>query len=800
MSKPNYDLAQLAKIVANPLELAPHLYLPGTEDNFNLNAAQTDFLESDKKYTYFVAHRRCGKCISGNSIIIDPETLKPIRLKDAKDVKSNFTFDFNLNKIVEAKAEWFNSGKKECLRLDFFNGTRIDLTYDHLLFTKSKGWIKAEEINIGDLVLAPSEFPVFGVNHLEDEEIYKIVDESIFFSLIPDLVFSLDKKSLCKFFYYLFKDHGRLFKEESTVIFHLKNSQMLKDVHHLLLRLGIWSSLDHERCKIVIKDLVDISNLIYLIGLGLKPTDVKPLRRWVTVSEISNLGLLDTYDLGMHHEDHNFVANDIIVHNSFVSTYKAVHLAITEKNKKIYVIAPSEKQVKDFFQYIRGWIDANPVIAEFWDRHGQNNHSQGSYYRSFVTGTVIEGRIANQNNPDALRGITGDYFFLDEAQQFSEDNWFTMAPFLSGDEHKLAAGTIRSWVIGTTNNPGQFYDILLRKDDEDWLKTKGRDYNIVYWPIDRRVAVGDYPIELYEQVKLETQSEATWNQEWLLKLGGGEDSAFKYDEILNTFAENYTYSDHDFSDLPHFIGVDWDKTQAGVNIVVVEYNPLYQTLKVVYREEFDSTEYHYMKAAERIIDLTISCNPVMILPDGMAAGKVMTEILTKSAADRGLDISSRLVPVMLNKNVESVNESLGTIEKEKIKPFLVSFLKKKMQESKLIIASSDHKTKTQFDAYKIEEVTKTTIKYGSNHEHIIDCLMFISYGIWLLYEGPDADLNPVNLEIITNFQEMKVKNRPNASAYDTWVRDEGEASDWSVGTIDYNSRSGIFRDTGRTFF
>jgi hypothetical protein len=522
MASSKYDLAQLAELVADPIKLAPLLHVPDTGANFNLKAPQLDFLSSEKKYTYFVAHRRCGKCVSGESYIIDPETLRPIKLKDAANVKSNFTFDFTLNKIVEAKAEWFNSGKKECVKLKFFNGLAIDLTYDHLLYTRSKGWVKAEDINIGDLILAPSDIPVFGTLNLEDNEVYKIVDESIFFNEIPGDVFLFDRNTLCKFFFYLFQDHGRLFKEESTIILHLKTVKMLKDIHHLLLRLGVWSSLDLERVKILIKDEVAIANFMHLIGIGLAPTDVKPLRQWVTVSEIIGLGELPTYDLGMHHEDHNFIANDIIVHNSFVSSFKAIHLAMTEQNRKIFVLAPSDHQVKLFFDIINAWIDVNPVMKEFWDKHGKNNHSQGSYYKSFVTGSTIEGRITS--NDRSLRGITGNYFFLDEAQEFSESVWHAIGPFLAGDEHKQE-GEIRSWIIGTTNNPGQFYNTLLKKDDYEWLSGKGRDYNIVYWPVDKRLEVGDISQYQFEKWLTECPTESEWNNEWLLKLGGGENAA-----------------------------------------------------------------------------------------------------------------------------------------------------------------------------------------------------------------------------------------------------------------------------------
>jgi len=38
--------------------------------------------------------------------------------------------------------------------------------------------------------------------------------------------------------------------------------------------------------------------------------------RWTTVSSITYLGLLDTYDLEVAHESHNYVANGVVVHNS----------------------------------------------------------------------------------------------------------------------------------------------------------------------------------------------------------------------------------------------------------------------------------------------------------------------------------------------------------------------------------------------------------------------------------------------------------------------------------------------------
>ena len=241
-----YDLVQLAQLISDPVSLAPLLKVPRSSQNFNLNLPQIDFLNSNKKYTYFVAHRRAGKCIAGGSRVVDPVTLRPTKISELKEVKSNYVFDFKENQIIESPAQWINSGKKECLTVRFLNQLQITLTYDHLVFVNNKGWIKAQDLIVGDEVLAPSSLPIYGNLTPDEDDICKSVDEALFYQRIDDSIFSYSVDYLKKFFYILFEEHGRLFSQEQTIIFHLKNLEMLYDVHHLLLRLGVCSDLDTE--------------------------------------------------------------------------------------------------------------------------------------------------------------------------------------------------------------------------------------------------------------------------------------------------------------------------------------------------------------------------------------------------------------------------------------------------------------------------------------------------------------------------------------------------------------------------
>jgi thymidylate synthase (FAD) len=85
--------------------------------------------------------------------------------------------------------------------------------------------------------------------------------------------------------------------------------------------------------------------------------------RWTTVESITYLGLLDTYDLEVDHDSHNYVANGVVVHNSQRYCNPNETLDVEEKPFQFELRFQAQKNRQSS-------VDRLPVYMceSFWDR------------------------------------------------------------------------------------------------------------------------------------------------------------------------------------------------------------------------------------------------------------------------------------------------------------------------------------------------------------------------------------------------------------------------------------------------
>lgn len=114
---------KLVEIMGDPLKWASTLIrTPDTGKPFEPNYVQRLILSSSHRETFICAHRRCGKCVSGFTKIIDGETLTPIPIHSAQNIHETFTFDFKTNEVKKVKCRWIKSGVKKCICIRLVSG------------------------------------------------------------------------------------------------------------------------------------------------------------------------------------------------------------------------------------------------------------------------------------------------------------------------------------------------------------------------------------------------------------------------------------------------------------------------------------------------------------------------------------------------------------------------------------------------------------------------------------------------------------------------------------------------------
>jgi Replicative DNA helicase len=160
---------------------------------------------------------------------------------------------------------------------------------------------------------------------------------------VPPQVFKLNRDSLSLFLNRLFSTHGSTVVGESGqchIAYTTESKPLAQQVQHLLLRFGVVATLKVRSVQskgtlrpshqIEITDCSSIQTFIEEIGIFSREEEVEALRRvlppssrlndstdvmWDEIVTIDYMGRKQVYDLTIP-QTHNFIANDICVHNT----------------------------------------------------------------------------------------------------------------------------------------------------------------------------------------------------------------------------------------------------------------------------------------------------------------------------------------------------------------------------------------------------------------------------------------------------------------------------------------------------
>ena len=268
------------------------------------------YLDISRSHVIFICGKRgSGKCLTGDTLITleDGSEERIGNLYKTKKEVASLNENFFIEKAE--KKEFFEREVNELLLIRLSSGKEIKLTPEHPLLTKF-GWVPAKYLNKGDKIATPSKLPFFGNKNLTDEE-------------IKEILFNLENRTPC-----LNEDILKLNKESTDKIINLllrnfKNNklelsskQTRRIIQSLMLKVGIITKTTGEGLEVM-----NTENLSESFNgeqkLLLKEKLIFKDVFWDEIKSIEFLkGKFKVYDISVP-KNHNFVANNIIVHNSY---------------------------------------------------------------------------------------------------------------------------------------------------------------------------------------------------------------------------------------------------------------------------------------------------------------------------------------------------------------------------------------------------------------------------------------------------------------------------------------------------
>ena len=270
---------------------------------------------------YFAAYG-FNKCLIGTTEIIDAATGRLVRIGDlavgTTHIEQTITCDTDHLKLQAGQVEAVHeNGIKPVYRLRTQLGRQIEATGNHPFYTFD-GWKMLDDLAVGGQIAVPRRLPVEGKNEWPEVDIIAAADRVKYGidQAIPSEVFSLTNAQIALFVAHLVDIDGQIV---------VSSERLGQQIQHLYLRLGQTMVL---RCG----EIVTISTLHTAdTSLSWQLTPV-PLAEaadntsdiyWDRITAIEYIGEQMTYDLAIP-GTHNFIANDILVHNSHAADYAVI--------------------------------------------------------------------------------------------------------------------------------------------------------------------------------------------------------------------------------------------------------------------------------------------------------------------------------------------------------------------------------------------------------------------------------------------------------------------------------------------
>lgn len=275
-----------------------------------------------------------GICITGDSIVYEARTGKRYRVDELESLAGDFYIqgvDDYYCTTVSKVTHWHDNGTKPVYELRLRNGATIKATADHEFLTEY-GWKTLNELSEGDYLATPHQLVEPIQPATMPREKLRILAEKVntHKQFVPEFVFELDNDNIAFFLSCLLKiqdfvgtrhasslrrNFAPIYENNSWTIlwdYDEYSHQLAYDVQTLLLRLGVSSEIYVAESE----NLVGTNHAVYQVAVH--DTEHLPVTlpnvRWEEIHSIEYVGEEPVYDITVE-GIHNFVANNIIVHN-----------------------------------------------------------------------------------------------------------------------------------------------------------------------------------------------------------------------------------------------------------------------------------------------------------------------------------------------------------------------------------------------------------------------------------------------------------------------------------------------------
>jgi replicative DNA helicase len=378
----------------------------------------------------------------------------------------------------------------------------------------------------------------------------------------------------------------------------------------------------------------------------------------------------------------------------------------------IMFVAPYLSQVKDFFTRLREHVYNNPELAA----EVESDVSTPFFRMELKSGMKILGFSAGSNGASSLRGQKADFIILDEMDYLDQESIDTIVALLMehAEVEMIAAST-------PSGRREYFYDFCMNR----------MDFKEFYYP---SMANPSWGPRMEAELRSIYRTETAWKHEIEAEFGEASTSVFQF-KYLEAASSPYRYEHmKPVSTSVYVMGVDWNDTENGTKIRILEWDPMMSKIRAVDHATVQKAGWTQTYAIEEMIRMNRRWNCSHIYVDN-GYGATQIEMLRKLGQEaqfrkdqyahadmnfihtKGINFSSK---------IDIYDPISGLPKKMPMKPYMVESSVRFFERGMIEFPSEDETLLKQLHGYSIERVNVAGMPVyepGPAGDHDLDAFM-----------------------------------------------------------------------------
>ena len=445
--------------------------------------------------------------------------------------------------------------------------------------------------------------------------------------------------------------------------------------------------------------------------------------------------------------------------------------AYTQYNKgpnnqyDILIATPYETQIDLIFKRLHQLVDMSPLLTSLISR---DVHHNLCFSINGTTSSIL-GLTAGANNSsggaNSSRGQRADVLILDECDYIGSNQITNILNIRNEDPERIRL-ICASTPSGKHEEYYKWCQDASKKysvTDHDKKNNTFTGYNVTQQPVGKGngwteiyapsnvnkelLKINPDTLQTYLEDIREELSEMRYAQEVLAEFGEEELGVYQKQHIEAAVQEGKRLDYKYITKWPlekreeylkktqgqniRLLGVDWDKYANATNMVCVEYDRFHQDetgrvvpcFKILFREEIARSEFTYVNAMNKIIELNKEYKFDWIAID-RGYGETQLELLHKYGENNPESgLADKVVGYQFSQKIEVTDPYTRKKDQKHMKPFMVNNSVNIFEKKKMILDPADKYVITELEEYRVQSISAAGLPtYTSENEHALDAM------------------------------------------------------------------------------